>query len=178
MSPAIRRLAAAAQALALSACMLTGGDALVRPGGAEDFPNTVTALGRIAVADISAGAEWEQLQNLELPEMPEIGGLDSLRVDPPAAKFAVLGKAAVDTLDLNLWQIDQARLFEAYFYGRVYAYAVDSGAQHVRRDTVSALYLGPRVFSASLFDSVQADPGKYLLPVDYRGAIDPGSPPS
>lgn len=171
MSPVLLRLLAFAPAFALSACMLTGGDALVRPGGAEDFPNTVTTLGRVAVADINAGAEWEQLQNIELPEMPEVGGLDSLRVAPPTAKFAVLGKSAVDTLDLNLWQVDQSRLFEAYFYGRVYAYAVDSNERQVRRDTVQAIYLGPRVLSASVFDSVLADPAKYLVPIDYRGAI-------
>ena len=171
MSPATRRLVAVVQALALSSCLLTGEDALVKPGGAEDFPNTVTTLGRIAVADVSAGTDWEQLQNVEIPEMPEIGGLDSLQVAPPTAKFAVLGKTAVDTLDMNLWQLDMNRLFEAYFFGRVYAYAVDSTAQRVRRDTVTALYFGPRVLSASLFDSIQADPGKYLLPMDYRGAI-------
>src|SRR5690606_10803488 len=57
-------------------------------------------------------------------------------------------------------------------YGRVYAYAVDSTATRVRRDTVMAHYLGNRgSFTAATLDSVKADPGRYLLPMDYRGAV-------
>lgn len=178
MKTAFRRLLAAAQAFALSACMLVGGDALVTPGGAEDFPNTVSTLGRIAVGDASSAAQWEQAAAIELPPMPQLSGLDSLRVDLPAAKVAVGGKravgakAAIDTLDLDLWQLDYNRLIEAYLYGRVYAYAVDSTESRVRRDTVMAHYLGDRkAFTGSTFDSVQANPGKYLLPMDYRGAV-------
>jgi hypothetical protein len=170
MRTALRRLLAAAQAFALSACMLVGGDALVTPGGAEDFPNTVTALGRIAVGDISSSTQWEQAANIELPPVPDLGGLDSLQIEPPQAKFAVLGKAAIDTLDFTLWQLDYNRPLELLFSRRVYAYAVDSTATRVRRDTVTALYLGSSL-SVSMLDSVQADPGKYLLPLDYRGAV-------
>src|SRR5690606_23139552 len=76
MKTALRRLGAAAAAFALSACMLTGGDTLVTPGGAEDFPNTVNTLARIAAEDIAAGGQWEQAQAVQLPELPDLGGFD------------------------------------------------------------------------------------------------------
>ena len=174
MKTAFRRASAAVSAFVLSACMLQGGDPLVSPGGAEDFPNTVTALGRIAIDDISSGMQWEQAGEVELPPAPDLGGLDSLRIEPPqspgaARRGATLAKAAVDTLDLELWEVDDTRLVEVLFTSRVYAYAVDSTAEYVRRDTVTALFLGS--LSGGVFDSVQADLGRYLLPVDYRGAV-------
>jgi hypothetical protein len=188
MITALRRALAAATgvtfSLALSACMLEGGDSLVTPGGAEDFPNTVTALGRIAVGDLPTGAQLEQAGNVQLPEMPPLGGLDSLQVSLPqaSAKRAALAKAfdeatpgAPDTLDLSLWQLDlsNSRYLEAYFFGRIYAYAYDSTATSVRRDTVVALYLGDRsgIDYSTLIARVQAEPGKYLMPLEYRGAI-------
>lgn len=185
MKTALRRLGAAAAAFALSACMLTGGDTLVTPGGAEDFPNTVNTLARIAAEDIAAGGQWEQAQAIQLPELPDLGGFDSLQLPPPqsAAKRAALAKglpkAAVDTLDLSLWEVDQSpnRYLEAYFFGRVYAYAVDSTATYVRRDTVVAEYLGDRsaiglgTGISQVIAQIQADPGRYLLPLDYRGAV-------
>ena len=201
MIVALRRALAAALALAYSACMLEGGDALVTPGGAEDFPNTVTALGRIAVGDLPTGAQWEQAGDIQLPEVPSLGGLDSLQIAPPSAagkraaakgaaegavKRAALAKAfdettpaAPDTLDLSLWQIDQSsgRYLEAYFFGRIYAYALDSTASYVRRDTVVALYTGDRsaigvsTGISGVMAQIQAEPGKYLIPLEYRGAI-------
>lgn len=176
MKTALRRLLAAAHAFALSACMLVGGDALVTPGGAEDFPNTVTELGKIALNEFSSSGEWEQVQNIELPEMPTLSGLDSLQVTPPSAKFAALGKSgklgktSVDTLDLALWELDFSKTFEIVFYGRITAYAYDSTPNSVRRDTVIALLLGDR-FDSTYSDSVRANPGKYLLPIDYRGVV-------
>jgi hypothetical protein len=185
MKTAPRRATAAAFAAALlSGCMLQGGDSLVTPGGAEDFPNTVTALGRIAAGDISAGTQWEQAGTVQLPEMPALGGLDSLQLAPPqpTAKRAALAKVAdalPDTLDLSLWTIDQStsRYLEAYFFGRIYAYAYDSTATYVRRDTVVALYTGDRssigisTGISGLISQIQAEPGKYLMPLEYRGAV-------
>jgi hypothetical protein len=178
MKTAFRRplatLAAAVHAFALSACMLVGGDALVSPGGAEDFPNTVTELGKIALGEFSSSGDWEQVQNIELPQMPTLSGLDSLQIAPPQAKFAAsgLGKTSLDTINLALWELDLTgnKPFEAYFYGRITAYAYDSTATSVRRDTVIALYLGDRG-APGVFDSVQNNPGKWLLPLDYRGVI-------
>ncbi len=185
MKTALRRLMAAAPAFALSACMLTGGDSLVTPGGAEDFPNTVNTLARIATGDLAAGSQWEQAQEIQLPELPDLGGLESLQVAPPqslakgAAQAKGLAKAAVDTLDLSLWEIDQSpnRYLEAYFFGRVYAYAFDSSSGFLRRDTVVAQYLGDRstigvsTGISQVIAQIQSDPGRYLLPLDYRGAI-------
>jgi hypothetical protein len=180
MKTAFRRLkvmVAAAHAFALSACMLVGGDALVSPGGAEDFPNTVTELGKIAISEFSSSGDWEQVQNIELPEMPTLDGLDSLQIAPPNAKFAVLGKSgglgktSIDTLNLALWEVDYNKLFEAIVLGRLYAYAYDSTATAVRRDTVIVLYLGPRTSITAVQDSIESNPGKFLLPLDYRGVV-------
>ena len=179
MKTAFRRLLAAAHAFAFSACMLAGGDALVSPGGAEDFPNTVTELGKIALGEFSSSGDWEQVQNIELPEMPTLTGLDSLQISPPGAKVAVLGKSGklckvsgIDTLDMSRWQLDYNRLLEAYLFGRIYAYAYDSTETYVRRDTVIALFIGERSGGAqAALDSAQANPGKNLLPTDYRGVI-------
>jgi hypothetical protein len=190
MKSAFRRFVSAAQAFALtsalSACMLTGGDTLVVPGGAEDFPNTVTPLGRIAVSDFSAVNDWEQIP-VVTPPMPELPSLDSLQIAPPGAKMAVLGKAGVlakgfsngiDTLNMELWTVDTTRAIEAYFFGRIYAYAYDSSAASVRRDTVMAQYLGDmsqiNLSLSSLMavrDSIVANPGKFLMPLDFRGAV-------
>jgi hypothetical protein len=180
MKTAFRRLkvlVAAAHAFALSACMLVGGDALVTPGGAEDFPNTVTELGKIALVEFSSSGDWEQVQNIELPEMPTLDGLDSLQIAPPQAKVAALGKSgglgktSIDTLDLSLWEVDYNKLFEAIVLGRLYAYAYDSTATAVRRDTVIVQYLGARTSISAVQDSIESNPGKFLLPLDYRGVV-------
>jgi hypothetical protein len=182
MKTAFRRLLAAAHALvlssALSACMLTGGDTLVAPGGAEDFPNTVETLGKIAVSDISSSADWQQVQEITLPEVPDLSGLGSLQVSQPQAKFAVLGKASVDTLNLTLWRIDSTKVLDAYLNDRLTAYALDSTGDRVRRDTVLCKYIGDsviRLSSVSLLNilkTIQDDPGGNLLPYDYRGAVE------
>jgi hypothetical protein len=185
MKTAMRRALAAAFALALlSGCMLEGGDSLVTPGGAEDFPNTVNSLGRIAAGDIAAGTQWEQAGTVQLPEMPALGGLDSLQLAPPQptgkrAALAKIADALTDTLNLSLWTIDQStgRYLEAYFFGRIYAYSYDSTATYVRRDTVVALYIGDRsaigisTGISALITQIQAEPGKYLMPLEYRGAV-------
>lgn len=196
MKTALRRFVAAAQAFALtgalagasfgvlSGCMLSGGDTLAVPGGAEDFPNTVApVLGRIAASEVATVGEWENIPVIT-PPMPQLPALDSLQIAPPGAKRAVLGKAgrvaagSLDTLDMSLWQVDTTRAIEAYFFGRIYAYAYDSSASRVRRDTVMAQYLGDlsqiSLSMSSLLavrDSVVANPGKFLMPVDYRGAV-------
>lgn len=184
MRPAFRRFVSAAQAFALTsaltACVLTGGDNLVVPGGAEDFPNTVTPLGRIAVTDLSSVGEWEQVP-LVTPTLPELPSLDSLLVSPPGAKVAVLGKAGaavrvqngIDTLAMHLWVVDTTRILEAYLMGRIYAYAADSSDTFAQYDTVSALYLGDRSNTslAAARDSIVANPGKFLMPLDFRGTV-------
>jgi|GEM_PF-7039721 len=198
MKTAFSRFVAAAQAFALtgalagaslgvlSACMFSGGDTLAVPGGAEDFPNTVApVLGRIAVSEVATVGEWENIP-VVTPPMPQLPSLDSLQIAPPGAKRAVLGKAgrvaaaSLDTLDLSLWNVDTSanRVLEAYFFGYIYAYAYDSSASGVRRDTVMAQYLGdPSQIDRSnnaiarLLDSIEADPGRYLLPLVYRGTV-------
>lgn len=185
MRPAFRRFVSAAQAFALTsaltACVLTGGDNLVVPGGAEDFPNTVTPLGRIAVADFESVADWEQIP-VVTPVMPEIPSLDSLQMTPPGAKTAALGKAGagarvqngIDTLDMSLWVVDTTRILEAYLLGRIHAYAADSSATFAQYDTVSALYLGDRSNNASLSaarDSILSNPAKFLMILEFRGTM-------
>jgi len=189
MKTAIRRFVAAAHAFALSsalsACMLVGGDTLVVPGGAEDFPNTVTPLGRIAVTDFVMSGGWEQAPVIT-PEMPELPSLDSLQLSPPNGKIAATGKtaargafaktSAIDTLNMALWRVDSTRLFEAYFLGRIYAYAYDSSASTIRRDTVTTLYLGDRSkltlgSIGEVIDSINANPAKNLRIIDFRGAV-------
>ena len=185
MRPAFGRFLAAAQALALtgafSACMMTGGDTFVVPGGAEDFPNTMVPLGRVAVHDLMAIDDWEQVP-VATPPMPELPSLDSLQMTPPNGDVTALGKtgkvqaSAFDTLNLDVWRVDTSRVLEAYLLGRIYAYAADSSATHVQRDTMSALYLGDRgSLSLSMAalnavrDSIRANPGKFLMPLDFRG---------
>jgi hypothetical protein len=190
MTTAFGRFVAAAQAFTLtsvlSACMLTGGDTLVVPGGAEDFPNTVTPLGRVAVSDFATVGDWEQVPVIT-PPMPQLPSLDSLQITPPGAKLAVLGKSGrvssgdIDTLDMSLWTVDtnQRRVLEAYLFGRIWAYAYDSTATSIRRDTVMTQYLGDMsqinlgddAAISKLLDSILANPGKYLMPLDYRGVI-------
>jgi hypothetical protein len=82
---------------------------------------------------------------------------------------------------MSLWTIDtsETRVIEAYWFGRIYAYAYDSSAGAVRRDTVMAQYLGDlaeidvgdKAAISKLGDSINANPGKYLLPIDFRGAV-------
>lgn len=188
MKPASRRLWAAAQAFALtgalSACMLTGGDTFVVHGGAEDFPNTIVPLGRVAVTDLSTVGEWEQVP-VVTPTMPELPSLDSLQMTPPNGKIAALGKtarisaSAFDTLNLDVWRVDTTRVLEAYLLGRIYAYTSDSSAIRVQYDTVAAQYLGDRtgLTLASLNavrDSIKANPGKFLMPLEFRGTASYG----
>ncbi len=194
MKPALGRLWAAAQTFvltgtlagALSACMLTGGDTFVVPGGAEDFPNTITPLGRVAVDDLSAVGEWEQIP-VVTPSMPELPSLDSLQMTPPNGKVAALAKTgmtqatAFDTLNLDVWRVDTTRVLEAYLLGRIYAYTSDSSATRVQYDTVSAQYLGDRaglsLSAASLNavrDSIRANPAKFLMPLEFRGTASYG----
>ncbi|HLU70304.1 MAG TPA: hypothetical protein VKZ88_06000 [Fibrobacteria bacterium] len=188
MKPALGRLGAAAQAFALtgalSACMLTGGDTLVVPGGAEDFPNTIAPLGRVAVHDLSSVGGWEQIP-VVTPTMPELPSLESLQITPPNGKAGVLGKVSLsqatvfDTLNLDVWQVDTTRVLEAYLLGRIYAYAADVSATRMQRDTVVAQYLGDRtgLTMASLNavrDSIRANPGRFLMPLEFRGTASYG----
>lgn len=189
MKSAFGRFVAAAQAFALtgvlSACMLTGGDTLVVPGGAEDFPNTMTPLGRVAVSDFTSVGNWEQIP-VVTPPMPELPSLDSLQIAPPTGKLAAFGKRSstskvwngLDTLNMDLWVVDTTKVLEAYLLGRIYAYAADSSSTHIQRDTVVALYLGDRSQSSSLSaarDSIESNPGKFLMPLEFRGTARRGA---
>ncbi len=189
MKPALRRLRAAAQAFALtsvlSACMLTGGDTLVVQGGAEDFPNTIAPLGRVAAHDVSSVGEWEQIP-VVTPTMPALPSLDSLQITPPNGKVGVLGKTslsqatAFDTLNLDVWQVDTTRVIEAYLLGRIYAYTTEVSATRIQHDTVVAQYLGDRtgLTMASLNavrDSIRSNPARFLMPLEFRGTASYGT---
>lgn len=172
MKTAFRRFLAAAPAFFLSACMLSGGDPLVSPGGAEDFPNTVTTLGRIAIDDISSSTQWEQVQDVELPEFPAITGIDSLNVAPPLSKRPALAKFSADegTRDTVL---DTTKVLEFLFAKRVYAYLSYETADFRRTDTVICRFIGNLNVESleEVVAAVRAAPLENLLPLDARGAI-------
>jgi hypothetical protein len=179
MKTAFRRLLAAAHAFALSACLLSGGDTLVAPGGAEDFPNTVTTLGRIAVGDFSSSGQWEQVQDITLPEVPEISGLDELNVTPPLTEPGLpkrgLAKAADEPGDIRDTVLDQTRTFQFFFAREVRVYLTHETSTFRRTDTVDCLYLGSLPegdFSTKIqqiVDSVRAEPLTYLRPLRAWG---------
>lgn len=182
---------AVASACVLSACLLEeGGSLFSGGGGGEDFPNTVQNLGRVTVTDVASATQWQQLQDLELPEPPDLDGLDSLQVElpqpgtglgkslmaatvsPPAGGLA---KSTLDTIDLSLWQLDLGgtRIQEALLFGRLHAYAQQELPGLSRSDTL-VVFIRDR-FSvtpvSSLLDSIQADPERWLMPLEVRGAL-------
>jgi hypothetical protein len=103
-------------------------------GGAEDFPNTLAALGASTATDLSAHADWDQFSNL--PQV-DLGSADSLVGNPaplvkatapvPAsAKAARAAQAAPDTV----WDLsDTATLGVGRRYIR------DSGLVRIQADT-------------------------------------------
>lgn len=199
MKTALRRFLVAAPAFALSACLFTGDDALFSGGGGggEDFPNTVESLGKVAVADVSSHTQWQQLQDVEFPDPPNLEGLDSLQVDLPQSagpsslsKTVSLTGASLDSIDLSLWQLDSspARQQEALETGRMYAYATRETQDSARGDTL-VVFIRDR-FSVidpdalldpdpeellesarALLDSIIANPDRWLVPLEARGTV-------
>jgi hypothetical protein len=165
------RLFFAAAALLLSGCMLSGGDTFYAGntgGGGEDFPNTVNRLGKIAAADVNAAADWEQVQNLQLPEIPAIS-LDSLRVDPPLFKSSglALGKtfASPDCLPY-FWTWD---ITEFLRYRRIRKITCAEDSIAVRRDTLFYYYAGGPLPATR--EEFEVKPDSFVTLVGSRGSI-------
>jgi hypothetical protein len=79
---------ALAAAVILCACVFE----IERTAGGEDFPNTVTTLGKVAAGGISSHTEWDQFQ--DIPKAPDVRSpVDSL----VAASLAKLPGTAADT---------------------------------------------------------------------------------
>lgn len=172
------RLFAAAAAFFLAGC-LAGGDtffdrnARVGGGGGEDFPNTVNRLGKIAAADVGAAGGWEELQNLELPEIPDVGNLDSLRVEPPLFRRSALGKRAASEDCLPpywTWDIQEFVRFR-----RIRKITCDEDSVAIRRDTLFYHYAGSFHADSTKLpatrEEFEAKPDSFVTLVSSRGSI-------
>jgi hypothetical protein len=172
------RLFAGAAALFLAGC-LAGGDtffdreARVGGGGGEDFPNTVNRLGKIAAADVGAAGGWEELQNLELPEIPDVGNLDSLRVEPPLFRRAAFGKRAASADCLPpywTWDIQEFVRFR-----RIRKITCDEDSVAIRRDTLFYYYGGSFHADSTKLpatrEEFEAKPDSFVTLVSSRGSI-------
>jgi len=165
------RFLPAAAILLLAGCMLSGGDTFYGSaqvgGGGEDFPNTVNRLGKIAAADVNSAADWKQVQNLELPEIPAIR-LDSLRVDPPLFKQAAsgLGKIAASEECLPaFWTWDITELLRQR---RIRKITCSADSVAVRRDTLFYYYAGGDLPATQEFE---AKPDSFMSLVGSNGSI-------
>jgi hypothetical protein len=173
----MRRLFIMAAALLMAGC-LSGGDTFYDGsarvgGGGEDFPNTVNRLGKIAAADVGAAGGWEELQNLELPEIPDIGNLDSLRVEPPLFRRAALGKraASADCLP-TYWTWD---IQEFVRFRRIRKITCSEDSLAVRRDTLFYYYGGSFAADSTKLpatrEAFEASPDSFVSLVGSRGSI-------
>jgi hypothetical protein len=171
--------AALLASLSLAGC-IAGGDTffdgngrVAGGGGGEDFPNTVNRLGKIAAADAGAVGGWEELQNLELPEVPDVGDLDSLRVEPPLFRRAALGKraASADCIP-TYWTWD---IQEFVRFRRIRKITCDEDSVAVRRDTLFYYYAGSFNPDSSKLPATTAEfeakPDSFVTLVASRGSI-------
>lgn len=71
--------------LAFAGCWFDSGTQVA--GGAEDFPNTITALGKVAAADISSHTQWNQFQGI--PQPPNVQSIADTLLTPWLSKVAV-----------------------------------------------------------------------------------------
>jgi len=81
-----------------------------RVAGGEDFPNTVTVLGKVASDGIASQSSWDQFQ--EIPVLPDLKAGDSLDLIPPASP-AALPKGSGSFADSILW--DSSTIALGYF---------------------------------------------------------------
>jgi hypothetical protein len=70
--------------LAFAGCWFDSGTQVA--GGAEDFPNTITALGKVAAADISSHTQWDQFQGI--PQPPDVQSMADTLLTPVLSKVA------------------------------------------------------------------------------------------
>ena len=175
----ISRLIVAMLAALLLAGCLSGGDGIYDPnarlaagGGGEDFPNTVDRLGKIAASDVEAASGWEDLQNLELPEVPDIGNLDSLRVEPPLFKRVALRKAADTDSCKSEWTWN---IMEFLKFRRIRKITCEDDAIATRRDTLFYYYSGSFDADSTTLpatrEEFEAKPDSFVLLVASRGSI-------
>ena len=166
-------------ALLLAGCMLDGGDTFYNSGrvagggGGEDFPNTVDRLGKIAASDVNAASGWEDLQSLELPEIPDIGNLDSLRVEPPLFKRNGLRKTALSAdCQPTFWTWD---IMEFLRYRRIRKISCEEDAVAIRRDTLYYYYSGSFDLDSTTLpatrEEFEAKPDSFVTLVASRGSI-------
>jgi hypothetical protein len=171
MSLALRRLALTGASLFLAGC-LSGGDGLYGNnahvnGGAEDFPNTVARVGTIALQDVSESGGWEQLQNTSLPEIPDIGNLDSLRIEPPLSKRAGLARAQASAdCPPAFWTWD---IVEFLRLRRIRKITCEEDVAQIRRDTLFYYYDGGPLPATR--EEFEARPDSFALLVGSRGSI-------
>ena len=169
----------ASVALLLAGCMLDGGDTFYNSGnvaaggGGEDFPNTVDRLGKIAASDVNAASGWEDLQSLELPEIPDIGNLDSLRVEPPLFKRTGLRKiAASEDCLAPFWTWD---IVEFVKFRRIRKITCDEDVVATRRDTLFYYYAGSFDLDSTILpatpEEFEANPDSFVTLVASRGSI-------
>ncbi|HLP41050.1 MAG TPA: hypothetical protein VK465_06050, partial [Fibrobacteria bacterium] len=127
---------------ALTGCLFEDDDKVA--GGAEDFPNTLAALGGSTAGNIAAHGEWDQFASM--PQL-DVAQADSLVVGPgevglptakagasPAAKGSATIAAAVTAAETVLDLSDTATLGVGRIYFR------DEGLLRVRTDTVVFLW--------------------------------------
>ena len=72
--------------LAFAGCWFDGGTQVA--GGAEDFPNTITPLGKVAAADIASHAQWNQFQGI--PQPPNVQSIADTLMTPLLSRIAAI----------------------------------------------------------------------------------------